>query len=1104
MDATDATDRTHSPSDLAQAEPPPEHPASPLITEPASPRSIVEDPELTLPAQSQPSSRASSQGASSSASNASLPAPPAYNPQALLNPKAAAKRARAQSTHSNDASVEGPTEGAVGMGSLIERMHGVQHREDQPVKKQRRDPADEQAGRSTTFEGSGKGTVLGEYVNDQKQLGEKEAAPLPAPSSVVDLTADDDDVVIVKDTGSYEVCLGKIQDATISVFMIPSPHPTAFQGSVNQWPAFKVSLRRRPAATDQLITVTDPCGRDFARVGITVARGLSYLMDNKLLNLRIDARLDSRKRKPGENAGSGTSAQMPLNIHLFAPRKYAKDIGRYLSHSSRQIWLRDPTINIGSIPYYNPQAIKSTVPRAQPGPSSNQPGYGFVARTVEEIRSDVISMFDSLTKSDDIPSMQQPDIILTRLLAHQAQALHFMTSREAEDAEEKGSLWKSKLRGNGERYYYNIISGQETRNKPPPTRGGILADMMGLGKTLTVLSLIAATMQDALEFSSKMPPQIPGAPLIKCNSKATLLICPVSTVANWQEQVNMHVKSGAMSYYIYHGPNRLDDPKELARYDLVISTYSVVATEHDKATSKKPLALINWFRIVLDEAHMIRSAATKQSVATCALLAQRRWAVTGTPVQNRLDDLGALIKFLRIKPFDDKGGFAQYILTPFKNADPEILPKLRILVDSITLRRLKDRINLPARNDQLVRLNFSPDERRLYDFFAKDTAARMASITAGRDKLAKNQMGHILRAIGRLRMICAHGAELLSNDDMKLTEGLSLDNAIELGDDDDGDKPAISKEQAYDMLHLLRESDMHHCGICDQAIIGSSYAPAANDSSDDESDVKKDTVIGFMTPCYQIVCPACFDEFKRRVKRRAAPDRYMYCPLCDAYVRQSIFPLSQEEADRDEAARQRVRSNPRLAKQLGRYGGPHTKVKVLIENLLESKAWSDAHPDEAPLKSVVFSGWTTYLDLISIALEDKGLRYARLDGTMSRKKRTEALDALRDDRSVHVMLISITAGGLGLNLTSASKAYVMEPQYNPAAEAQAVDRVHRLGQTREVTITRFVMNDSFEERMLELQKKKKDLADLSMNRNAKLDKEEAAKKRLADLRSLFR
>ena len=83
----------------------------------------------------------------------------------------------------------------------------------------------------------------------------------------------------------------------------------------------------------------------------------------------------------------------------------------------------------------------------------------------------------------------------------------------------------------------------------------------------------------------------------------------------------------------------------------------------------------------------------------------------------------------------------------------------------------------------------------------------------------------------------------------------------------------------------------------------------------------------------------------------------------------------------------------------------------------------------------------------------------------------------------------------------------MEPQYNPAAEAQAIDRVHRLGQKREVETVRYIMNDSFEEKMLDLQEKKKKLASLSMDSEGKagrMDKSEAARKRLEDLRSLFK
>lgn len=153
--------------------------------------------------------------------------------------------------------------------------------------------------------------------------------------------------------------------------------------------------------------------------------------------------------------------------------------------------------------------------------------------------------------------------------------------------------------------------------------------------------------------------------------------------------------------------------------------------------------------------------------------------------------------------------------------------------------------------------------------------------------------------------------------------------------------------------------------------------------------------------------------------------------------------------------------------------------------------------------SVVFSTWTTHLDLVEIALKTHNHHYVRLDGRMSRDARDKSMRVFREDPAVRIMLVSIGAGGLGLNLTTANKVFMMEPQFNPAAEAQAVDRVHRLGQDRDVTIKRFIMEDSFEEKMLLLQKKKKALADLTMARE-KRSKGEDSRRRLEELRSLFR
>lgn len=340
------------------------------------------------------------------------------------------------------------------------------------------------------------------------------------------------------------------------------------------------------------------------------------------------------------------------------------------------------------------------------------------------------------------------------------------------------------------------------------------------------------------------------------------------------------------------------------------------------------------------------------------------------PVQNRLEDLGALIKFLRIKPFDEKNGFSQFILAPFKNADPEILPKLRLLVDTITLRRLKDRIDLPPRRDQIVKLEFSSDERALYEAFAKDSDNKVRAI-ARRDKksLGGKAYAHVLQAILRLRLICAHGPGLLSDEDMKVMEGLNVSSAIDLEDEDD-DRPALTAKQAYDMLHLMRESDFDRCSRCEIKI-------GPKDNIAEDVITGKDEVIGHMTACYQILCPSCFPDFKKECHKKATPDNHMSCPLCEQYVRVAFFELTLGKIEEDEESRLKVRDNPKLAKQLGRYNGPHTKTKALLQSLIDSVTWSLEHPDEPPIKSVVFSGWTSHLDLIALALQDHHLPHTR-------------------------------------------------------------------------------------------------------------------------------
>lgn len=180
-----------------------------------------------------------------------------------------------------------------------------------------------------------------------------------------------------------------------------------------------------------------------------------------------------------------------------------------------------------------------------------------------------------------------------------------------------------------------------------------------------------------------------------------------------------------------------------------------------------------------------------------------------------------------------------------------------------------------------------------------------------------------------------------------------------------------------------------------------------------------------------------------------------------------------------------------IQKAVGGYKAS-TKMSALIRHLRQNR--------KECCKTVVFSQFTSFLDLIGDALNREGIAFTRLDGSLSQAKREKVLsDFSKDDSQVDVLLISLRAGGVGLNLTCANRVIMMDPWWNFAIEAQAIDRVHRLGQLNEVVVTRFVMKDSVEERILEIQNRKHVLVN-----ELYMSKEQAKDRKLDDLQILFR
>jgi SNF2 family DNA or RNA helicase len=165
-----------------------------------------------------------------------------------------------------------------------------------------------------------------------------------------------------------------------------------------------------------------------------------------------------------------------------------------------------------------------------------------------------------------------------------------------------------------------------------------------------------------------------------------------------------------------------------------------------------------------------------------------------------------------------------------------------------------------------------------------------------------------------------------------------------------------------------------------------------------------------------------------------------------------------------------------------------SKVDLLLERL--GQAVEDGH------KALVFSQWTGLLDKVEPHLEEAGVEFLRLDG--STRDRGAVVEAFQGEGGPPVLLASLKAGGTGLNLTAADHVFLLDPWWNPAAEDQAADRAHRIGQERPVFVHRLVAEETVEERILELQQRKRSLADAALG-----DAEAAASLTREDLAFLF-
>ncbi|XP_059587002.1 helicase-like transcription factor isoform X2 [Alligator mississippiensis] len=243
--------------------------------------------------------------------------------------------------------------------------------------------------------------------------------------------------------------------------------------------------------------------------------------------------------------------------------------------------------------------------------------------------------------------------------------------------------------------------------------------------------------------------------------RTTLIICPLSVLSNWIDQLEQHISPDVhLNVYVYYGPDRSKDPALLSRQDIVLTTYNILASDYG-SRGDSPLHKLKWLRVVLDEGHTIRNPNALQTKAALNLEAQRRWILTGTPIQNSLKDLWSLLSFLKLKPFADREWWHRTIQRPVMMGDQGGLRRLQSLIKNITLRRTKMSkikgkpvLELPERKVFIQHVTLTEEERQIYQAVKNEGKLAISRYFSEGTVLA--HYADVLGVLLRLRQLCCH------------------------------------------------------------------------------------------------------------------------------------------------------------------------------------------------------------------------------------------------------------------------------------------------------------------------------------------------------------
>lgn len=734
----------------------------------------------------------------------------------------------------------------------------------------------------------------------------------------------------------------------------------------------------------------------------------------------------------------------------------------------------------------------------------------------EELEQDQLDTLYKKAQSFDFdtPEHDPAPTFAMNLRKYQKQALHWMINKERDsqvnrDEMSMHPLWEEyawpvkdvddkdlPIVEGCSSFYVNLYSGELSIEFPVQEQnclGGILADEMGLGKTIEMLALMHShksdfahrTVRAGVGSVNDLPRMSRDSSAIQPAPCTTLVVAPMSLLAQWASEAERASKPGTAKVLVYYGGDRALNLQSLCceanaasapnvivtSYGTVLSEYTQIANSGGNRGSSGGLFSLSFFRVILDEAHTIKNRQAKTSKACYEIHATHRWVLTGTPIVNRLEDLFSLVHFLKVEPWSNFSYWKTFITVPFESGDYiKALDVVQTVLEPLVLRRTKDMktpngeplVPLPLKTVEVERVQLSQNERDVYNFiFARAKRTFSANVEAG--TLMKSYTA-IFAQILRLRQACCHPV-LTRNKNIVADEeeaAAAVDVANGLADDMDlatlverfetEDSSEDANRYGAHALKQIQDEAENECPIC----------------------AEEPMIEQAVTGCWHSACKKCLIDY---IDHQRDKNELPRCFNCREPINiRDIFEVHREDEEDKVADEELYSEKPSSARvTLHRINQPTSaKISALLEHLKSIRRTS-------PLtKSVIFSQFTSFLDLIQPYLTRARIPSLRFDGSMAQKARaavisefTNSVPEADKNKRGPVLLLSLKAGGVGLNLTAADRVFMMDPWWSWAVEAQAIDRVHRMGQEKEVKVVRFVCEESIEEKMLRIQERKK-------------------------------